>query len=78
VGVSSDELIAEYKGAPPVIPFEERMEIVQNVKGVDLAVRQTILTEIRQLQEHNGRHRHHRRRLERPLSRRTGVDEGAR
>ena len=52
VGVSTDELIAEYKGAPPVIPFEERMEIVQNVKGVDLAVRQTILTEIRQLQEH--------------------------
>ena len=53
VGVSTDELIAEYKGAPPVIPFEERLEIVQNVKGVDLAVRQTILTEIRQLQEYN-------------------------
>jgi glycerol-3-phosphate cytidylyltransferase len=52
VGVSTDELIADYKGSPPVIPFEERFEIIGNIKCVDLAVKQTILTEIRQLQEH--------------------------
>lgn len=52
VGVSTDELIEDYKGMPPVIPFEERIEIVGAIDCVDLAVEQTILTEIRQLQEH--------------------------
>jgi glycerol-3-phosphate cytidylyltransferase len=51
VGVSTDELIADYKGSPPVIPFEERLEIVSSLKCVDVAVKQTVLTEIRQLQE---------------------------
>ena len=51
VGVSTDELIEEYKGLPPVIPFEQRMEIVRANKYVDVVVRQTILTEIRQLKE---------------------------
>lgn len=52
VGVSTDELIADYKGMPPVIPFEERLAIVASVGCVDLAVKQTILTEVKQLQEH--------------------------
>lgn len=52
VGVSTDELIADYKGMPPVIPFEERLAIVASVGCVDLAVKQTILTEVRQLKEH--------------------------
>lgn len=53
VGVSTDELIADYKGISPVIPFDQRFEIVANIDCVDLVVKQTILTEIRQLQEYN-------------------------
>lgn len=53
VGVSTDELITEYKGMPPVIPFEERLRLVQALGCVDVAVKQTILTEIAQLQQYN-------------------------
>jgi glycerol-3-phosphate cytidylyltransferase len=53
VGVSTDDLIKEYKGMPPVIPFDERLRLVQALGCVDMAVKQTILTEIAQLQEYN-------------------------
>lgn len=49
VGVSTDELIEEYKGLPPIIPFEERLRIVKALKCVDEVVKQTVLTEIEQL-----------------------------
>lgn len=39
VGVSSDELVS-YKGKQPVIPYEERSEIVRNIKCVDAVVKQ--------------------------------------
>ena len=39
VGVSVDELVA-YKGKQPMIPFEERIEIVRSCKYVDAAVPQ--------------------------------------
>jgi glycerol-3-phosphate cytidylyltransferase len=39
VGVTTDELVA-YKNTRPVIPFAQRLEIVQNIKCVDLAVPQ--------------------------------------
>jgi len=39
VGVSTDELV-KYKHKTPVIPFEERIEIVSGIKYVDLAVPQ--------------------------------------
>jgi glycerol-3-phosphate cytidylyltransferase len=39
VGVTTDELVC-YKNAEAAVPFEERLEIVQNVKCVDLAVPQ--------------------------------------
>ena len=39
VGVSVDELVA-YKNKKPVIPFEERIEIVRNIKYVDAAIAQ--------------------------------------
>lgn len=39
VGVTTDEL-AEYKNKKPVIPFEDRMEIVRNIKCVDSVVPQ--------------------------------------
>lgn len=42
VGVTIDELVS-YKGAKAVVPFEERLEIVQNIKCVDLAVPQNHL-----------------------------------
>ena len=40
VGVSTDELVAEYKRKQPVIPFEERAEIVSALKCVDEVVPQ--------------------------------------
>ncbi|MGM8364855.1 adenylyltransferase/cytidyltransferase family protein [Virgibacillus sp. W0181] len=40
VGVSTDELVMEYKQKRPVIPFEERMEIIEGLKYVDQVVPQ--------------------------------------
>src|SRR5210317_1645625 len=40
VGVSTDELVEEYKRKKPVIPFEERVEIVSALKCVDEVVPQ--------------------------------------
>lgn len=40
VGVSTDELVQEYKKKTPVIPFEERCEIVQAIDCVDRVVAQ--------------------------------------
>lgn len=39
VGVTTDELVA-YKHKHAIIPFEERLEIVRNVKFVDAAIPQ--------------------------------------
>ncbi|MCK1993414.1 adenylyltransferase/cytidyltransferase family protein [Peribacillus muralis] len=41
VGVSTDELVIEYKNKQPVIPLIERMEIVAGIKYVDKVVSQT-------------------------------------
>lgn len=41
VAVSTDELVEQYKDVRPTIPFEERLEIVRAIKGVDLAIAQT-------------------------------------
>ena len=32
VGVSTDELVTEYKNKKPVIPFEERVAIVESIR----------------------------------------------
>jgi glycerol-3-phosphate cytidylyltransferase len=40
VGVSTDELVKEYKKRTPLIPFEERVEILSNIRCVDLVVPQ--------------------------------------
>jgi len=37
-GVSTDELSFKVKGKKPIIPFEERIEIVRNITYVDAAV----------------------------------------
>ena len=41
VGVSSDELVNDYKNKLPVIPLEHRLEIVSELKCVDEVVIQT-------------------------------------
>lgn len=41
VGVSTDELVQSYKNKTPVIPFEERIKIVESIKYVDEVVPQT-------------------------------------
>lgn len=43
VAVSTDELVESYKLEKPVIPFEERMEIIRNIGFVDAVVPQIIL-----------------------------------
>jgi glycerol-3-phosphate cytidylyltransferase len=40
VGVTADELVIENKNKIPVIPFEQRIEIVRNIKCVDVAIKQ--------------------------------------
>ncbi|MGC9151752.1 MAG: adenylyltransferase/cytidyltransferase family protein [Microbacter sp.] len=42
VGVSTDELVASYK-APPVIPFVERMQIIEALKAPDIVIPQHTL-----------------------------------
>lgn len=41
VGVSTDELVSQYKNKLPVIPFCERIEIVRSIKYVDEAIPQS-------------------------------------
>ena len=43
VGVSTDELVQEYKHKMPIIPFEERKEIVGAIKYVDKVITQTTM-----------------------------------
>ncbi len=45
VGVTTDEL-AMYKGKKPIIPFDERMEIVKNIKCVDAVVPQADMDKV--------------------------------
>src|SRR5699024_684167 len=40
VGVSTDELVMDYKDKRPIIPFSERAEIVSGIKYVDQVVPQ--------------------------------------
>lgn len=53
VGVSTDELIENYKGVKPVIPYQERKRIIESLRCVDKVIEQTILTDIAQLKEYN-------------------------
>lgn len=40
VGVSTDELVKQYKNKTPIIPFKERAEIVQSIDCVDKVIAQ--------------------------------------
>ena len=43
VGVSTDEVVREYKGHDPIVRFEERVAIVQALRYVDEVVPQTTM-----------------------------------
>ena len=43
VGVSTDELVREYKHKTPIIPYDERAEIVSAIKYVDEVLPQTAI-----------------------------------
>ena len=47
VGVSTDDLVETYKNKRPVIPFEERIEIVKAIRYVDEAIPQTSMDKIK-------------------------------
>ena len=38
VGVNTDELVSDYKNKTPIIPFEDRIEIIKSLKIVDDAI----------------------------------------
>lgn len=46
VGVSTNELVESYKHKTPVIPFEERVAIVEAIKYVDKVVPQTSMDKL--------------------------------
>ena len=46
VGVSTDELVRDYKHSTPVIPFENRIEIVRAIRYVDEVVPQTTMDKL--------------------------------
>lgn len=48
VGVSSDELVEEYKKKHPIIPFEHRIEIISSLSCVDEVIVQSHRDKIRQ------------------------------
>lgn len=53
VGVSTDELVNEYKNKDTIIPFEERMEIIKSIKYVDKVVAQTNMNKLEAYTEFN-------------------------
>ena len=46
VGISTDEIVQQYKGKPPIIRFDERLEIVKAIRYVDQAVPQITMNKI--------------------------------
>ena len=53
VGVSTDELVIEYKNKKPVIPYEDRAEIVSSVKYVDEVIPQINMDKLAAMREVN-------------------------
>lgn len=50
VGVTTDDLVT-YKGKHPMIPFEDRIEIVRSIKYVDAAIPQYDMDKVRACKE---------------------------
>lgn len=51
VGVSTDELVKEYKGELPVISFEDRIRIIRALKCVDKAIPQRTMNKLDVLED---------------------------
>ncbi len=51
VGVSTDALVESYKNKKPIIPFQDRSEIVRSIKFVDQVVTQSHRDKFRQFEE---------------------------
>jgi len=51
VAVSTDELIEKYKGVKPIVPYEERVALVEAIRYVDEIVKQVVLFDIEQFKE---------------------------
>lgn len=51
VGVSTDDVVEQYKHHRPVIPFEQRMEIVAAIKWVDQVVPQKTMDKMQAWRE---------------------------
>ena len=51
VGVSTDELVKEYKGESPVISFEDRIRIIRALKCVDKAIPQQTMNKLDVLED---------------------------
>jgi len=43
VGVTVDNLVKQYKNIDPVIPFDQRIQIISSLRCVDMAVPQTTM-----------------------------------
>lgn len=52
VGVSTDELVQEYKKKSPVIPYWQRAEIVKAIRYVDQVVPQTNMNKVEAWEEY--------------------------
>lgn len=46
VGVSTDDLVESYKHKRPIIPFEQRLAIVEAIKYVDEVIPQTTMNKL--------------------------------
>lgn len=46
VGVTTDELVVEYKKKKAVIPFKDRIEIVRSIRYVDIAIPQRNINKV--------------------------------
>ena len=51
VGVSTDDLVLSYKHKKPVVPFTERVQIVQAIRYVDRVVPQTSMDKFKAWEE---------------------------
>lgn len=51
VGVSTDEVVQQYKGKTPIIKFEERIDIVSSIRYVDKVVPQVTMNKMKAWKE---------------------------
>jgi glycerol-3-phosphate cytidylyltransferase len=51
VGVSTDDLVKRYKGINPILNYKQRKAIVEELRCVDKAVKQTTLFDITQFKK---------------------------